>query len=102
MLISEGIHVAQCQIFCIKVLLTAKISLFCLKKANSIQILLILIKAYYAARQLARLMEDKLRPQKAAISSKCTSFLGGVYRLGGLYAEICSVQFQSTTCKAAE
>lgn len=102
-MISEGIHVAQCQFFCIKVLLTAKISLFCLKKANSIQIPLILIKAYYAARQLARLVEDKLRPQKAVISSKCTSFLGGVYRLGGLHAEICkicSVQFQSLSRKA--
>lgn len=94
---------AQCQFFCIKVLLTAKISLFCLKKANSIQIPLILIKAYYAARQLARLVEDKLRPQKAVIFSKCTSFFGGVYRLGGLHAEICkicSVQFQSLSRKA--
>lgn len=83
--------------FCIilKLLLTAKISLFCLKKANSIQILLILMKAYYAARQLARHMEYKLRPQKAAVSFKCTSYFFQFYRMEGHYAKICKMQFQS-------
>lgn len=75
---------AQCQFFfCLKVLLTAKISLFCLKKANSIQILLILMKTYSAARQLARCMESKLRSQQAAISCKCTSFLVDFYGVDG-------------------
>lgn len=83
--------------FCVilKLLLTAKILLFCLKKANSIQILLILMKAYNAVRQLARRMEYKLRSEKAEISFKCTSYFFQFYRMEGPYAKICKMQFQS-------
>lgn len=104
MLISKSIRVAQCQFFLYHPETPAyrKDLIILSKKANSIQILLILMKAYYAARQLARHMEYKLRPQKAAVSFKCTSYFFQFYRMEGPYAKICKMQFQSMSCKGAK